>query len=151
MEIKEHQEFKIDHLFSFRGTVSQNELPAITNDMKEKIAAEGAEVKGLPISTTYSMQGGKADMEILIPVDKEIQDAENYKYKPVLKIANALTAYYKGNPSDIGQVYNAINQYIADNSLQPITTAYSVVTNVDPFAPANSETYVYVGINPNII
>lgn len=86
------------------------------------------------------------DVEILIPVSYRIPCSEPYVFKEKIKIDNAL--YFREDDiTKLQDTMNKMNQYILDNRLQPITSAYLVQTKQDN----KMITDIYIGINPNIL
>lgn len=150
-EILENQKLEIEHLLSFRGKVTNNEMEFIGRDMELAIKKAGAQKIGYPVTATYSIDGGKIDIELLIPIDKSISDTPKYHYKKQLKIVNAVVAKHIGNPAYLQQTCKELNQYIMDNGLTPITVGYSVPQKVDEAEMEKSIVNMYVGISPNIV
>lgn len=97
------------------------------------------------------MEGKLIDIEIRIPVDKKIDKTEKFTFKERLLISNALVAVHKGNPNKIQKTFYELNQYILQRGLNPITVGYNVTRKIELKNQDDSEIYVYVGINPNII
>jgi len=151
IEIKEKQELKVEKLLSFRGKVSQAELEAVSKDMQNVIATQGAKQVGSAITATFAMENGMLDIEILVPVDKPMESVGRYSYKEQLHLVNAVVAVYRGHPVGLQETVEKLNQYMLDNQLQPITVGYNVTKRMDMLAPENTELEVYVGINPNIL
>ena len=89
---------------------------------------------------------------MLIPIDKEFQETEKYKFKPELKLINALKSVHKGNPQGFNDTVMEIQKYIQDKKLMPITSLYTVniheVKRPDDMDKFHAE--LYVSINPNI-
>ena len=151
IEIKTNQEFEVNNVLSFRGKILSNELDSIGKDMEAKISAFGAKRVGNPITATYAIEGNLVDIEILLPIDKNIGKIDKYCFKEKIKIVNAVEALYKGNPMGLQNACNELNQYILENNLQPVTVGYNVTKYVDPINLENTEIHIYVGINPNIL
>ena len=151
IEINMGQTLELDHVLSFRGKLAQNEVEQVGRDMETKISDANAKLIGHPIMATFSVDGSKLDMELICPIDKEIDSVEEYVYKKKIKIINAVKMSYKGNPNGLQEACNELNKYINDNKLQPITVGYNVTKKVDPLDINNAEIDVYVGINPNIL
>ena len=85
-------------------------------------------------------------MEILIPVSYRIPCNEPYEFKERIKIVNAIYVA-EDDITKLQDTMNQMNQYIFDNKLQPITSAYLVQTKQDN----KMITGIYIGINPNIL
>lgn len=150
-EIKTNQELEVNKILSFRGKIRQTELDQINKDMETKIQESGAKLEGKPIIATFGIEGEYIDVEVLMPVDQEIKATGKYRYKNKIKIINAVKVCYKGHPVGLQAACNEMNQYIVDNSLQPITVGYNVTKNVDLTNLENTEIDIYVGINPNVV
>ncbi len=127
------------------------EVEKIGKELEEIITKSGAKKVGNPISVTYGVEGEMMDMEILIPIDKKIENIEHYFFKEKIKIVNALLVKHKGNPMMLQNTFNEVNHYIVENNLTPITPGYNVTKTIDPINMENTEIYVYIGISPNIL
>lgn len=151
MEILKGQMLEIDNLIVFRGKVKANELENIGKEMESRIDALGARRIGNPITATYSVEGDTMDVELLLPIDKKMEDIGGFIYKEKIKIVNALVGRHRGNPNGLQNTCNELNQYIVENKLMPITVAYNVTKKIDPVNIINTEIDVYVGISLNIL
>ena len=151
IEIKTEQIFEMHNVLSFRGKLTENEVEQIGRDMELQIATMNAKRIGNPVMATFKIDGHIRDVEIIIPIDKKVDNIGEYIFKDKIKIVNALMLSYKGNPNGLNEACNELNKYIVDNNLQPITVGYNVTKKIDPFDINNSEVDVYVGINPNIL
>lgn len=152
-EIKTNQELKIENVLSFRGKIEQSELENIGRNMENKLNELGVKRKGNPVTATFGVEDGRFDVEILLPIDRYIGDADvgEYTFKEKIHIVNAAVVAYKGHPSRLQDACNELNQYIVENNLQPITVGYNVTKHEDKLDINNTEIYVYVGINPNVL
>lgn len=150
MDILQDQSFEISNLVTQSGRFSvadfQKAMMGMVNAYKDFSVDNGEYM----ITTTKSLEviNGEQimDVEFLLPVSYRIPVEEQYTFKNKLKLANALYA----KVTDITQLQdtlNMVNQYILDNKLQPITSAYLVQTKQDN-KPCIE---VYIGINPNIL
>ena len=151
IEIKENQELELNNLLSFRGKIRQSELESIGRDIELKINEKGAKRVSYPVMATYGVNGEFVDMEVLVPIDKEIQNVGDYTFRKEIKIVNAVMVTYKGNPIGLQDACNELNQYIENKKLQPITVGYNVTQCIDPMNMENTISKIYVGINPNIV
>lgn len=150
MEIVLNQSFEMDALVSKSGKFNVMNFQKALMDM---IAAfkDYARSNGECLITTtkaLEMVNGEQimDVEMLIPINYRIPMDAPYQYKEKLKITNAL--YTK--VTDVAQLQNTlneINQYIADNNMQPITSAYLVQSKQENQPCVE----VYIGLNPNIL
>lgn len=150
-EILEGQTLEINNLISFRGYVTQMEIESIGKEMELLIEQQGACKIGNPITATYGMNGDKVDIEILIPIDKEIASSDKFTYKEKLKIVNAVMAKYTGHPKGLQDACNKLNEYMENKKLVPVTVGYNVTKKVDVVNLEDTEIDIYVGISLNIL
>ena len=66
------------------------------------------------------------DIEILIPMDRKIKLPNEYTFKPIIKIVNALCIRHKGHPGGLQDTINRPNSYILEHKKQVITATYNV-------------------------
>lgn len=151
VEILEGQTLEMEHLISFRGKITQTEIESVGKDMEMFVAQAGANRVGNPVTATYGIEAGKIDMELLLPVDKQIECSEKYAYKERIRIVNAVVAKYTGNPNGLQDACNELNQYIMEHKLVPVTVGYNITRRVDNANLENTEIDVYVGISQNIL
>lgn len=151
LEIKENQELHVENLLSYRGKVKQAELESVGKEMENHIQNVGAKRVGNTITATYAVDGDTIDVELLMPINKNIDSTDKFVFKNQIKIVNAVVACYKGHPLGLQEACNQLNQYIVGHKLQPITVGYNVTKKTDMLDPENTEIDVYVGISPNIL
>lgn len=150
IQVIEHEILEIENLVSYRGIVNQNLIERVGKDMEQKIKEAGGKNVGFPITATYKLhKNGNIDLELLIPVDKKLENIEKYQFKNKLRIVNALMAKNEGNISNLQKTCDAINAYIIENKLIPVTVGYNVTRiNQNSYNP---EIFVYVGVSDNIL
>lgn len=151
IEIKQKQVLEVHNVLSFRGKIKSAELESIGKDMELKAKGAGAKKVGNPITATFGIEGDILDIELLMPLDREIESLNAYSFKEKFKLVNALVGVYKGNPIGLQKACDELNQYMIDNQMQPITVGYNVTEYVDPTDIGNTQISVYVGISPNIL
>ncbi|WP_310601577.1 AraC family transcriptional regulator [Anaerosporobacter sp.] len=155
MELLENQEIEEKNLLSIRKNVTQQEIEQVLTEMHSYIKESGAEIVGKTITATHGISSNKGytilDLEILIPLDKEILTGNIYSFKKNFKITNAIKVTHKGNPALLDETCNELNQYIARNKLVPITVGYNMTLTADNKDKNNTEIEIYVGISPNIL
>lgn len=151
IEILEGQTLELENVISFLGSVTQAEVEGIGKDMEAFVAKAGASRVGNPVTAIYGMDASKIDVELLLPIDKQIESSQKYTYKERIRIVNAVAAKYTGNPDGLQEACNELNQYIVDHKLVPVTVGYNVTKRVDAVDLENTEVDIYVGISPNIL
>jgi hypothetical protein len=150
MEIILNQSYEINNLVTQSGkfTVAdfQKALMKLSNAYKDYANNNDECV----ITTTRSLEivDGEQilDVEILFPITYRIAVEDSYLFKSKIKITNALYAKVE-DVTKFQETLNGVNQYIIDNKMQPITSAYLVQTKQEN-KPCIE---IYIGINPNIL
>ena len=155
--ILENQELKFKNLISLRKNITQQAMAVEMQKLGQLINEKGAQKSGPLITATFAIEqnnfGQVLDMEILVPLDKEIEVTGEYTFKKQFLLTNALKATHTGNPTLIQSTYNLINSHIIENKLQPITASYNVTVKdvMDPSKIGELVIDIYVGVNPCIL
>lgn len=157
MNILEHQTLEMNNVLSFRAKMTQQELTLKSKEIEKLLADTGAQRNGPTATSTFSVaqgpQGPVMDIEILIPLDREIELPAGYVWKPHFLLTNALMIKHVGNPAGLQSSIMALNTYITEHRLTPITTGYNVTVKEakTPLEIEEMEVDIYVGISPNIL
>lgn len=156
-EISEGNLLEIKNVVSYRGKVSYQNIGSILSALNKAASDRKAVPVGTPITATYAIENSEfgqiVDIEVLLPIDKEISVPESFKFKPLFRIRNAVKMHYKGSPNMMQQSAEDMKRYISDRCLTPITTGYNITINV----PADSsklneyEAETYIGVTANIL
>lgn len=107
------------------------------------------------VSATFAIeqQGTVMDIEILYPLDKNINVAAPYKIKPIFRFNNAVKIRHQGNPALLQESGNQLMKYISDKNLMPITVGYKVTVN-EAQSPLDIDSLVvdlYIGVCDNVL
>lgn len=155
--ILEKQTLEMKNVLSYRAKMNPQDLSVAMNKMGHIAKENGATKAGNAATATYSVEVIKGqqvmDIEILVPLDKEISTQGDYVFKPVFKIINALSIRHEGNPVLLQNTINQLNEHVIKNKLQVITATYNVTVK-EPTSQADVDQMivdVYVGISPNIL
>lgn len=155
VEVLEHMTFEMHNVLSYRGKMTQQELVEKSREMEEIIQKSGAEKNGGAVTTTFSVEQGPngaiLDMEILIPLNHEIQVPPGYAWKPDFLLTNALLVKHVGNPAGLQECIQELNQFILEHGLVPISTGYNVTVREakTPLELDSMEVDIYVSVSPN--
>ena len=157
MTITENETLEMKNVLSFRGKVTQQAFAAKSQEIELILKAAGAEKTAPVVTTTFAVEQGAVgpvmDVEILIPLDKEIQAPAGYTFKHRFLLTNAVVMHHVGHPSKLQDSVNALNAYMQTNQLVPITSGYNVTVKEakTPLELDQMEVDVYVGISPNLL
>ncbi|MGI6621875.1 MAG: AraC family transcriptional regulator [Acetivibrionales bacterium] len=157
IKVNKDCEYKMENVLSIRKKMTQQEIQQTLSDMGNVIATLGVNKNGPLVTTTYSMEqtptGPILDMEILVPLDKEVTVSEPYILKPLFHLKYAVHARHEGNPQLLQNTLNQMMTYIQENKLTQITSVYSV--NINELKQGDSMddmvTDLYIGVNPSVL
>lgn len=153
IDINNNQELAIFKALTFRGIVREIELDGIVNDMERVLQKAGASRVGDIVTATFGVEGNRIDVELILPIDKNVGNIGGYQYKDNIIIKNALLALYKGEAQGFQAACVEINRYITENKLQPVTVGYNVIKGSNNNNIKNKkdvEIEVYIGISTDM-
>lgn len=147
------QTYEAKNLLTLRKKMSQFEIQSYMIGIENYINNSGLKKIGAPITTTYSFENGVIDFEIMIPVDTDSLEHDEYYIKPLFKMVNALKASHYGNPSNMAETFKEIAYYIETHKLHQITAPYNVaIREAKTMEELDSVVAdIYIGINPSIL
>jgi effector-binding domain-containing protein len=157
IKVNKNCEYKMENVLSIRKKITQQEIQQTLADMGNVIATLGVNKNGPLVTTTFGMEqtptGPVLDMEILVPLDKEVTVQEPYIQKPLFHLKYAIHARHEGNPQSLQNTLSQMLAYIQENKLTQITSVYSV--NIKELKPGDSMddmvTDLYIGVNPSLL
>lgn len=157
MNITENCKLELENVISFRGKVTQQQMSQIMKEMEQIIRDNLAEKNGPSVTATFSVENNGLqpimDIEVLIPLNKEVQVPADYKFKPLFRLNNAVKIRHRGNPAMLQNSANDLMRYINDHKLMPITAGYNVTVQ-EPADQNDVDSLIvdmYVGVSDNIL
>ena len=157
MGVSEHQTLEMTNVLSYRAKMTQQELQAKSQQIEQLLVQSGTKKSAPVVTTTFSVEQGAngplMDVEILLPLDREIALPTGYTWKPHFLLTNALMIRHIGNPATLQSTINELNAYITEHQLVPISSGYNVTVKEakTPLEIENMEVDIYVGISPNML
>lgn len=146
-------DLKFKNALVFKELISQIEYPKILQEMGEIIESNSAKIDGYITTCNHGIDKiGKADMEIIFPLDKKIvlneEFARRYKTNDIIEINNCLKVRHEGNPQMVRPKVEEMLDYIVKNGIEKQSDVYSViirdVTSTENIDQAIMELYVKV-------
>ena len=157
MEILTKQIYEMENVISYRAKMTQKEMNIAMNRLMTLINDNGLTQSGYITTSTFSIEKVGSteliDIEILCPVDKICRLPQEYTFKPVFRLANAVKITHKGDPVNLQETANLLISYINENKLTPITSMYNVTVR-EPKSPVDVDNMVvdmYIGVSDNIL
>jgi len=156
--IEQGKELKFDNVLSLRKKMSQNDMNNEMKKINKLLLDNGLKRNGPVITATFGLEKNNdghvcIDVEILIPLDKEISVLEPYVFKKLFHLKNAVYSRHEGNPQQLQNTLDEMVKYIQKENLQQITPAYNV-TIQEPKAGEGMDKFVidaYIGVNPSVL
>jgi len=156
-EIKEGQELKLENVLSLRKKMTREEIQQEMRQIGIFMQQNNLKKNGPVVTTTFSIEQNKAspllDMEILVPLDKDIPLPKQYQMKKLFHLKYAVYSRHEGNPQLLQNTLNNMVQYIQKNNLLQITPAYNATIN-EPKPGEELDKLIidaYIGVNPSIL
>ena len=160
MEITTEQNLQMKNVLSVRGKFDQNSLMEKRKEIDDMMKKLGVHPIHPAVTTTFGVEqtekGPLMDMEILVPVDRDISHElamaklPGYRFKPIFLLANAVRLHHVGNEASLENSIKELYQFIKVRNLRPITTGYNIPQN-DPDDPKDLVLDIMVGVDPNIL
>lgn len=157
MEILTKQTYEMKNVISYRAKMTQKEMNSAMNRLMTLINDNGLTQSGYITTSTFSIEKVGSteliDIEILCPVDKICRLPQEYTFKPVFRLVNAVKITNKGDPANLQTTADLLISYINENNLTPITSMYNVTVR-GPKSPADIDNMVvdmYIGVSDNIL
>lgn len=156
-EIIENTALEMTNVLSYRTKATQRQLAQALKEIEEILKSNDAKKTGSSVSATFAVDTIGAepmlDMEILIPIDKNITVPAPYTIKPIFRLRNAVKIRHEGNPALLQNTANELMEYIKSKGLMPITAGYNVTVQ-EPTTPTDVDSLIvdiYVGVCDNIL
>ncbi len=155
--IENNKELRLENVLSLRKKMRQADVQQEMMKIGEFFKKNNIKKNGPIVTATFNIEKINEepilDMEILVPMDREVNLSGEYRFKKTFHLINAVSIRHHGDPNLLQNTYNELMTYIKKNGLQQITTAYNV--NIKDLEPGQSLSEmvidVYIGINPSIL
>ena len=112
--VVEHQTLKVERILLHQTNVSDDFVPQMLKYIKKNISVLGFQICG---DIVVAKQDGL--LEFLIPVDKEFESNEHYRFKELVKLVNAARLRHYGSFSKIQSSLAELNDYINQKKAYP--------------------------------
>ena len=151
-EIEKNQSLFFKNVLQVRKKVAQNNSFLISNEIDNFIEKNGAKKDGNTITITHNVtiENGEQvfDLEMMIPLNKEIEPFQEYNFLPEFLLNNALKVRIEGNPQQMQSAVQRMSEYVKNENLN-VTTPLYVVTIKEAKTNADIDdmiTELYIGV-----
>lgn len=151
----EQQYLELENVLSYRTRVDINRLSGILRYAEKNADALGLTVTG---NILFTINEKISDcnkcivgIEILIPVNKKFESCEQYIFKPVFKLVNAVSVRHCGLYSDIDSVSSSLEDFLKIKNMKPISNIYYMAVRNNEEHPLSSILDAFVSVNGNLL
>lgn len=147
MQILEHQSLFFRNVISYHSHLAIDNIPSMVDYVRSNVCKLGAELSDRILYTKNSEN--YKNIELLIPVNIELTNCEEYEYKPVFKLLNAVSVRHEGQFSNIENTESMLVEYIRKRSYNILTSPYYSVIRLEPDDLNNCIIDIYIGTEYN--
>lgn len=151
----EQQHLELENVLSYRTRVDINRLSGILRYAEKNADALGLNVTG---NILFTINEKISDcnkcivgIEMLIPVNKKFESCEQYIFKPVFKLVNAVSVRHCGLYSEIDSVSTSLEDFLKRKNLKPISNIYYMAVRNNEEHPLSSILDAFVSVNENLL
>ncbi|HPY83538.1 hypothetical protein [Ruminococcus sp. XPD3002] len=145
MQIVEHRSLFFCNLISYKTHLEREKLPEFAEHVKRNISRLGVEASDNMLFTVKS--GEFRNIEVLIPISEELKSCNEYSFKPVFRLINAVCIRHEGTFGSIEETLGTLFDYINSRAYEPITAPYYSIVRLGTECIID----IYVGTNYNIL
>lgn len=128
MQIIEHQNIQLNNLISYSTKVKHSDILKLTQYISDNLHVLDLKKNDNIIFAEKAHDNEETvNVEILIPVQGEIQKCNEYSYKPIFKLSNAVVIRHEGNLSDLSQTEALLQDFIREHDFKTSAGPYYVV------------------------
>ena len=154
-DILPNQNLDIKNLMSIRYKGPQADAQAHLAKAADFARENNLKLRGVPISANYGLnpETQEVAMEVYYPIDREFTSNDpDIVFKPRLYLHNCVRVTHVGDPANLQETHTALNQYLVENKLVPISVGFSVSSMDGRPADINEfEMDIYISVSPNIV
>lgn len=152
--ILSNETLEMENVISYRSVITQQGLTEVMNNIGKFVQSKNLKLNGCITTTTYAINSdGTMDVEVLVPVDREVDVPDGYIFKKKILLTNAIKLRHEGNPNVLQSSVDKLTDYISENRLTPITSMYNVTIKRAKSTEELENIIIdlYIGISPNIL
>ena len=128
--VEENQRLEIKNVLNFRRRLDNQDAMNISKEIDGILENNNARKSSGVITVTHniSVENGKQiiDLEMFIPLDKEIFAPSGYKFLPCFVLNDAYKLRIEGNPQQMQEAIQKFAEYIRNKNCKPSTPLYVV-------------------------
>ena len=146
MQILEYQSICLRNLITYKTECGWDQLPSLIVFTYENLETLGAELAGRAIITAEGC--GTQELEILVPIQKPLPSRNEYQFKPLFHLMNAVSVRHEGNFSQICRTEQRLREYLAAHDYEAVTQPYYQVVRI---SEGSCIVDIFVGIHDSPI
>lgn len=151
-DVVENQTLEMENVLHYRSWLTQQQANAVFIEAEELMNKQQATKNGYVATITHAvdMCDGQPtmDLEVFLPLDKEIEPSDGFDFIKQFKIEKALKLRIEGSPQQTQAAMQILSKHIQNNSLQPSTPVCMVTVKgaITPLEIEDMITDIYIGV-----
>lgn len=153
MQIIEHQDIHLSNLISYSKQIKHSDILKLIRYISDNLHTLDLNQSDR-ILFTENGQNKEDDIvnaEILIPVTGTVVKCNEFQYKPIFRLVNAISIRHEGSLTQLSETENILEDFIRNKKYEPITPPYYVIIRNDGDSSVNCIIDIYIGINYNLL
>lgn len=148
MQILEHQNIQFNNLISYNTNVKTFDILKLTKYISDHLyVLDLIKKDNIIFSEKDHINEDTIRVEILIPVKGEIKKCNEFDYKPVFTLNNAVTIRHEGNWNELQNTENLLHDFIKKNNFKAITSTYYVVVRNGNSTSEDCIIDIFIGVD----
>ncbi len=151
LQIIKNQTILANNLISYVTKVKKSDIIKLIRHISQNLQALNLKIGKKIIFNIKSEFDNGSDqiIEVLIPVKGKVPESNEFQYKPVFRLINAITIRHEGSLNDIEKTEKCLKDFIKENNYEPITDSYFIVVREGSENAMDCIIDIYIGVNYN--
>lgn len=148
LQIIEHQNIQLNNLIIYHTKVKHSDILKLTQYISDNLHVLNLKKNDNIIFAEKShIDDEIVNVEILIPVIGNIQKCNEFDYKPIFKLNNAVIIRHEGNWNELQNTENLLHDFIKKNNFKAITSTYYVVVRTGNSNSEDCIIDIFIGVD----
>lgn len=128
MQIIEHQDIQLNNLISYNTKVKHSDILKLTQYISDNLhVLDLKKNDNIIFAEKDHVNDEMVNVEILIPVKGKIEKCNEYDYKPIFKLNNAVIIRHEGTLENLPQTESILHDFIKEHNFETSTAPYYIV------------------------
>ena len=148
LQIIEHQNIQLNNLIIYHTKVKHSDILKLTQYISDNLHVLNLKKNDNIIFAEKShIDDEIVNVDFLIPVKGEIKECNEFDYKPIFKLNNAVIIRHEGNWNELQNTENLLHDFIKKNNFKAITSTYYVVVRTGNSNSEDCIIDIFIGVD----